>query len=46
MKCLIALAFGASLVCPSIGSTAESVKYPAPRFPSYVRPPKTCMMDV
>src|SRR5262245_62516919 len=41
MKCLIALAFVASLVLPSIGSTAESVKYPAPRFPSYVRPPKS-----
>src|SRR5215471_10681778 len=41
MKCLIALAFVASLVCPSIGGTAESVKYPAPRFPSYVRPPKS-----
>ena len=41
MKCLIALTFVASLVCPSIGRTAESVKYPAPRFPSYVRPPKS-----
>src|SRR5215467_6679858 len=41
MKCLIALAFVASLACSSIGSTAEPVKYPAPRFPSYVRPPKS-----
>src|SRR5205809_8019397 len=40
MKCLIALAFIVSLLYPSIGRTAESVKYPAPRFPSYVRPPQ------
>src|SRR5205809_7812905 len=41
MKCLIALAFIVSLLYPSIGRTAESAKYPAPRFPSYLRPPKS-----
>ena len=41
MRCLMVLAFLLTLACPIDGVTAESPKYPAPRFPSYVRPPKS-----
>jgi hypothetical protein len=41
MRYLIALAFVIALACPNEGVTAESLKYPAPRFPSYVKPPKS-----
>src|SRR5437660_6658955 len=41
MDSLMALALLLTLACPSDAVTAESPKYPAPRFPSYVRPPKS-----
>src|SRR5438445_2981863 len=41
MRSFMALAFLLTMACPSDGVAAESPIYPAPRFPSYVRPPKS-----
>src|ERR1043166_5468329 len=42
MKCQVSiLVFAALLGFVGFGEAAESVKYPPPRFPSYVKPPKS-----